>query len=334
MIAADKHIDLQALGAPGAFAETLVAWQKTFGRRGLPWMVRDPYRRWLSEIMLQQTQVSVVLDYFTRFVGRFPTVEDLAHAEDAEVMALWAGLGYYSRARNLLAAARAVVEAGAFPDTAAELEELPGVGRSTAAAIASFCFDEPRAVLDGNVVRVLSRVLDFHEAVDTGAAKKALWEAAETLVSRTEPGVYNQALMDVGATVCTRTKPKCTVCPLFAFCAAARRGTAEGLPRKSPKRARTQRVVRLARIVRDGKLCVVTRPAGGIWPGLVCLPESEDSGARVLASIRHTLTHRDLTIEICEGADEAPAGCRWIAPGEIDAEGFPAPVRRALLSLV
>lgn len=323
-------------GRESDFARDLVRWQKACGRHGLPWMVRDPYRRWLSEIMLQQTQVSVVLEYFTRFVERFASVTDLAQADDTEVMALWAGLGYYTRARNLLAAARCVAArpGAAFPTSAKELQALPGVGPSTAAAIASFCFDEPAAVTDGNVMRVLSRVVNYREPIDGTAGKKELTALARRLVSRTKPGVYNQAMMDVGAMICTRTQPKCAVCPLQGYCQAAALGCAHELPVKRAKRAKTIRELPLAWIEKDGRVCVVLRSSGDIWPGLWCLPTLEAPTGEVIGRIQHQLTHRDLRITICRSHAAEPEGAQWIGREDLERFALPAPLRKALLTLL
>src|SRR5471032_2344808 len=221
------------------FAERVVAWQRSHGRAGLPWqLTRDPYRVWLSEIMLQQTQVTTVLGYYERFLQRFPTVAELAAAPTEDVIALWAGLGYYARARNMHRCAQAVVEqhGGTSPRTAQELAELPGIGRSTAAAIASFCFGERVAILDGNVKRVLTRVLAYERDIAGSASEKALWAIASDLLPVAPAGealhaamaTYTQGLMDLGATVCTIRRPACDACPASVTCA----GRASGAPEK------------------------------------------------------------------------------------------------------
>src|SRR3954454_6284198 len=195
---------------PMVFAEKLIAWQKRHGRRSLPWQgTRDPYRIWLSEVMLQQTQVSAVIPYYERFLRRFPTMEALAAASEDEVLQLWSGLGYYARGRNLHAAAKAVVSMGSFPRKAEGIAALPGVGKSTAAAIAAFAFGERAAILDGNVKRVLAR----HLAIEGWPVEERLWPHAERLLPKKGIETYTQALMDLGATVCTRTKPRCEACP-------------------------------------------------------------------------------------------------------------------------
>ena len=210
------------------FAERVVQWQRTHGRAGLPWQItRDPYRVWLSEIMLQQTQVTTVLGYYERFLQRFPTVVALANAPSEDVLAMWSGLGYYARARNLHKCAQAVaaVHGGEFPRSAVQLAELPGIGRSTAAAIAAFCFGERVAILDGNVKRVLTRVLAWERDIAQAASEKALWAIASDLLPVAPAGeplhaamaTYTQGLMDLGATVCTIRRPACDACPANAM---------------------------------------------------------------------------------------------------------------------
>ena len=206
------------------FTTQLIDWQKKHGRHDLPWQTDDPYQIWLSEIMLQQTQVATVCDYFPRFVHRFPTVQSLAEADEDEVLALWAGLGYYRRAQNLHAAARQIMcdFGGQFPQNRIELQQLKGVGRSTAAAIAVFAFRQPETILDGNVQRVLCRVFALDGNPQQTAFEKQLWQLAENLLpaNPNDLRAYIQGLMDLGATVCTRSKPKCTECPQNAICLA------------------------------------------------------------------------------------------------------------------
>ena len=228
------------------FAESVVAWQRIHGRSELPWQnTRDPYRVWLSEVMLQQTQVSTVVGYFARFLERFPTVEALAVGTEDEVFALWSGLGYYSRARNMHRCAQEVVARfdGEFPRTAAELQSLPGIGRSTAPAISAFCFGERVAILDGNVKRVLTRVLGFDGDLSSTAQERTLWnEATELLPSEAKRGAiarYTQGLMDLGATVCLPRKPSCIICPAEGVCIARHQGTPERYPVKTRKLRRS-----------------------------------------------------------------------------------------------
>ena len=335
-----------------SFAERLIRWQRSHGRHHLPWQVREPYCVWLSEIMLQQTQVATVLDYYPRFVARFPDVAALAAAPQDDVLGLWAGLGYYSRARNLHKAARQVVEqfGGQFPSSRLQLESLCGVGRSTAAAIAAFAFHQRESILDGNVKRVLCRVF----AADGNPADKAferqLWALAESLLPEQADDMpaYTQGLMDLGASICSQRRPACTVCPLVDVCVAARAGEPERYPVKTRRTARRQATLWLLHAqAGQGRVWLVQRPAKGIWARLFCLPLFESDEA-LMASLpasaradavlwpafRHVLTHRDLDIHIVSarlGAhDLADAAGRWFGADEWPALGLPAPIRKFL----
>lgn len=355
-------------GPASALWSRVNAWQAEHGRHALPWQQsRDPYRVWLSEIMLQQTQVATVRAYFARFVERLPDVAALAAAPADTVMELWSGLGYYSRARNLHRCAQIVVErhGGAFPRSAAELATLPGIGRSTAGAIAAFCFGERVAILDANVRRVLTRVLGFSADLARPVNERALWEAASALLPTGSAAElaermprYTQGLMDLGAGVCLPKKPLCLLCPLAQACVAR----AEGAPEAYPVRSRMVRrsseswwlpVLRDAR----GRIALLRRPAPGIWAGLYCPPVFSDESA-ALASLPagsvvrkidppllHVLTHKNLYLHAiwvdASGAAAAPsegdggraigaAPLRWIAAESLVATGLPAPVRRLL----
>lgn len=345
------------------FFPTLVRWQAEHGRHGLPWQgTRDPYRVWLSEIMLQQTQVSTVLAYYPRFLARFPDVQTLAAAPLDEVLTLWSGLGYYSRARHLHRCAQQVVAewGGIFPERAADLETLSGVGRSTAAAIASFCFGEPVSILDGNVKRVLTRLLAFDGDLAVGTQEKALWALAQALVPATpEPADmarYTQGLMDLGATVCTRSKPQCLLCPAQPLCAALAQGRPTAFPVKTRKLLRRTEAWWLLVWQRaDGALWLQPRPARGIWAGLFAFPvchSADDLDAAVAAAggqpgagvthevLRHSLTHRELLLQPVQvpwpHPDRSPpaaaGGGRWVAPDDDLAFGLPAPLRSWLLA--
>jgi A/G-specific adenine glycosylase len=337
------------------FAGRVVRWQRTHGRSGLPWQgSRDPYRVWLSEIMLQQTQVSVVLDYFARFLARFPDVAALAAASQDEVMALWSGLGYYSRARNLHRCAQEVVTsyAGRFPASAAELASLPGIGRSTAAAIASFCFGERVAILDGNVKRVLTRVLGFERDLAVATNERDLWAKAQDML----PAVgcaedmprYTQGVMDLGATLCLPRNPQCLLCPVSELCTARGQGRPQDYPVRSRKLKRSAQSLWLLHARSpDGSVWLEKRPATGIWAGLYCLPvfESRDELAAVLpAKLRggltdddaflHVLTHKDLYLHPV-GAQLKSASLKkvegaWYDAAQWPALGLPAPIRKLL----
>ncbi len=358
---------------PERFAAQVVAWQRSAGRHALPWQnTRDPYRVWLSEIMLQQTQVSTVLGYYARFLDRFPDVARLAAASLDDVLAQWSGLGYYSRARNLHRCARVVVEqhGGAFPRRAEQLAELPGIGRSTAAAIAAFCFDERVAILDGNVKRVLSRVLGFDGDLARAAAQRALWDHATQLLPAVEAGEgagassiasYTQGLMDLGAGICSVRAPACLICPVQPLCRAALAGEPERFPVKTRTLRRGARASHwLAPLWRD-RLWLVQRPPTGIWAGLWSLCEYDSAAAlqaatagwpgaqRELAPFTHVLTHLDWTLSprlhrLPDGLDEAAlagltarlpqaASGRWFTRAEMGSLGLPAAVTRVLPQL-
>jgi A/G-specific adenine glycosylase len=313
-----------------SFAQKLIAWQRRHGRRGLPWQgTRDPYRVWLSEVMLQQTQVATVVPYYQRFLSKYPTVKALALASEDEVLRLWSGLGYYARGRNLHAAAREVVQRGSFPRTAQDLQTLPGIGRSTAAAIAVFAFGERAAILDGNVKRVLSRVYGVED-------ESALWPLAERLLPRRGIETYTQALMDLGATVCTRN-PQCGACPLASECVARRDGRVRELPARRPRRPLPLRRATWFVVMNADKVLLERRPAPGIWGGLWCFPEKMPAVAvrstRELAPIDHGFTHFRLRIQplLCEV--KSAAGDGWLTLREAWTSAVPAPVRELLRAL-
>ena len=346
------------MSAPdGAFAQRIITWQRQHGRRDLPWQgTRDPYRVWLSEIMLQQTQVTTVLAYYPRFLQRFGDVQALAAAGEDEVLALWSGLGYYSRARLLHRCARQVVadHGGQFPTRAVELSTLPGIGRSTAAAIAAFCFGERAAILDGNVKRVLARVFAIGDDLSQAAPLRALWLRAEALLphARLQSAMpaYTQGLMDLGATVCLPRRPACARCPLADVCQAAASGEPERFPVKRPRPARRAVALWLVQAIdAQGRIWLTRRPPRGIWASLHCLPAFE-SRAQALATLpvgasaqvlehppfTHVLTHRDLHLHVLTahvaGAAPLDEHGAWQAPDQWPALGLPAPVRRFLVS--
>ncbi|MGR3761446.1 A/G-specific adenine glycosylase [Roseobacteraceae bacterium NS-SX3] len=338
-----------------ALSGDLLAWYDAHARE-MPWRVSpaeraaglrpDPYRVWLSEVMLQQTTVAAVRDYFHRFTARWPAVAYLAAAEDAEVMGEWAGLGYYARARNLLKCARVVADdmGGLFPDTYEGLLALPGVGPYTAAAVAAIAFDRPETVLDGNVERVMARLHDIHAPLP--GVKPELKERAAELTPHERPGDYAQAVMDLGATICTPKNPACGICPWRAPCAARTAGTAPELPKKTPKKPKPTRhgIVYLARSS-DGAWLLERRPDKGLLGGMLGWPGSEWNGAPAPqppfdaawqdlgAEVRHTFTHFHLILRVMTAelpADYIPAeGQEVIARHRFRPSDLPTVMRKA-----
>lgn len=350
------------------FARHVIAWQARSGRHDLPWQnTRDPYRVWLSEIMLQQTQVTTVLGYYARFLARFPDVAALAAAPLDDVLGLWSGLGYYSRARNLHRCAEVVVDqhGGRFPPTAQALATLPGIGRSTAAAIAAFCFGERVAILDGNVKRVLTRVLAFDGDLAEAASERALWvEATRLLPDDPDPAAiaaYTQGVMDLGATVCGTRAPACADCPVATLCRSGPVGEAERYPVKTRRLKRSRRESHWLSLAWRGRLWLVQRPPRGIWAGLWSLVEFDTASAldaacaawpgerRPLPSFTHVLTHLDwrlhpLQIRLPDDLADADVarlvatlpqadGGRWCEREALPALGLPAALRKLLPAL-
>ncbi len=342
---------------PERFAERLIAWQRAHGRHDLPWQAtRDPYRVWLSEIMLQQTQVSVVQARFEPFLQRFPTLRALAEADLDAVLAQWSGLGYYRRARNLHQCAQQVWHEhdGIFPRTQQDLQRLAGIGRSTAAAIAAFCFGARAAILDGNVKRVLKRAFDLPDTLTDAR----LWALAEHLLPNADLDAYTQGLMDLGATVCKPSRPHCEACPFAADCRAHLPGGANlerPRPKSAPRPRRVQTWVLLLARLGDA-VWLERRDSHGIWPGLWCLPrhdgigealaQAHTFGAVLTQTARptclHPLTHLDLRLAPIEvtltaaahpAVDDTADHAGWFKLADALALGLPAPVR-ALLSII
>lgn len=337
-------------------ASRVVRWQRVHGRNSLPWQnTRDPYRVWLSEVMLQQTQVVTAAAYFLRFVARLPTVASLAAASQDEVLGLWSGLGYYSRARNLHRCASTIMRehAGVFPQTAAALEQLPGIGRSTAAAISALCFGERVAILDANVRRVVARLWAFDGDLAVATNVQELWHLATDLLPRRNAARhmprYTQGMMDLGATLCLARQPACPVCPVAASCQARALGTPELFPVKTRRLNRSAESVWLLWATdATGRVWLQRRPSTGVWGGLYCLPwfESRDAllatvSARArrstheLEPVRHFLTHKDLCLHPVQlrmpTGSHVTADGRWVTRTEWPNLGLPAPVRTLLL---
>ena len=331
---------------PG-FAAAVVRWQKSAGRRNLPWQnLRDPYKIWLAETMLQQTQVAAVVPFYRRFVARFPNVDALADAPQAQVLAAWSGLGYYARARNLHRAAR-MIRADGFPQSADEWRGVPGVGRSTAAAISAFAFGERRAILDGNVKRVVARVAAFRKPVDSPQASSDLWATAEALVpKRADIRGYTQGMMDLGATICLPRAPRCDECPVRKWCRARALNIAGQLPAKTKKAPRKVREVVATVIHSGGKILLERRPPSGIWGGLLSPPEGDVSECESrfglslsspspLPPIVHDFTHFRMTMRLMlakakrGGRLANIANCEWAGASDLNSAPLPSPIKKA-----
>ena len=340
------------------FAARIVAWQKQHGRHDLPWQAtRDPYAIWLAEIMLQQTQVATVIPYYLRFLARFPDAGALAAAPLDAVLQLWSGLGYYSRARNLHRAAQVIAQAhgGRFPRRWDEVAALPGVGRSTAAAICVFAYGKRHAILDGNVKRVLARYRGVRGYGGDRKVADRLWHEAQRLLPRRNVEAYTQGLMDLGAAVCVRGTPRCAVCPVHRACVAHEKGWTGKLPAPRPRKRLPRKRTTMLVLARAGEVLLEKRPPSGIWGGLWCLPESGPGvdiaahclkrfGVHVieveeLPRIAHGFTHfkldiRPLRLRVSALVPEAPEpGVIWLPLEEARSAAIPAPVRRILAAL-
>jgi A/G-specific adenine glycosylase len=323
-----------------SFASRIIRWQRIHGRRDLPWQrSRDPYRVWISEIMLQQTQVATVIAYYERFLARFPAVMALARASEDEVLSLWSGLGYYARGRNLLRAAREVAaNGGDFPRRFEELVKLPGVGRSTAAAIAAFASGERRAILDGNVRRVLARHAGIGGDPASAAVAGALWALAESRLPAKGIEAYTQGLMDLGATLCAARNPDCARCPVAVDCVARTESRIGELPGKRRRRERPMKTTCMLLAIDRGEVLLQKRPPSGIWGGLWSLPECLEgdvpAGAEPLEPFTHTFTH--FTLAVMPWRIRIPRAARaqwkgvWLPLAEIEGAALPSPVRALL----
>jgi A/G-specific adenine glycosylase len=361
-----QHAD-PALAVDTDFADVLISWQKQHGRHQLPWQrTRDAYRIWLSEIMLQQTQVATVIPYYTRFLERFPDVAALATASVGEVMAHWSGLGYYTRARNLHRCAQQIVErhAGKFPSDPEALVTLPGIGKSTAAAIAAFAYGARAAIMDGNVKRVFCRLFGIEGFPGQPAIEKALWQRAESLLPAQDIEAYTQGLMDLGATVCTRSRPVCTRCPMQTRCVAHASGRTAELPTRKPKKALPEKSTLMLIVEHEGEILLEQRPPAGIWGGLLSLPElsrlsgddidvheaspsqlaralssfGEIEAIRPLAGFVHGFTHYRLSVVPLHvklrqrHLMAAQSDYQWQPLADISQAALPSPVRTLLLT--
>ena len=343
---------------PQSFAARLVTWQRIYGRNDLPWQnTTDPYRIWLSEIMLQQTQVSAVIPYYERFLSVFPDVQALANAPVERVMECWSGLGYYSRARNLHRCAQRLVAdfAGAFPVDVEALQKLPGIGRSTASAISAFAFGLRAPILEGNVKRVLTRHAGIKGYPGERKIEEQLWRIAERRMPDTHIEAYTQGMMDLGATICTRANPTCMLCPVAADCEARIEGSTDRLPAPRPKKTVPRRTVTMVLLLHQQAVLVERRPPLGIWGGLWSLPELPGDvdaelycatrfSAKVRADppmvdVEHGFTHFHLTITpqpctvLSWNARAEEPGLLWLPLMEAGGAALPAPVKKLLMGL-
>jgi len=351
-MAAPRHRPGQTHG----FAARIIGWQKADGRHDLPWQkTRDPYRIWLSEVMLQQTQVAAVIPYYRRFLDRFPEIAALAAASEDEVLRCWAGLGYYARARNLCRAARsiAVEHGGAFPQHHQQVCALPGIGRSTAAAICVFAFGARHAILDGNVKRVLARQFGVAGYPGHKPVTDRLWQLSESILPDADIEAYTQGLMDLGSGVCVRGTPTCHACPVRETCVAYRDGRIAELPAPRPAKPVPERETTMLIAMRQGELLLERRPAPGIWGGLWCFPEVDGERIREeclaryglqvhsverLGVVAHGFTHFRLRIApvlaavVPVSTAQAP-GRLWLAPQDALGAAIPVPVRKILQAI-
>jgi A/G-specific adenine glycosylase len=325
------------------FHRDLVGWYRRSHRK-LPWRAtRDPYSIWVSEIMLQQTRVDVVQDYYRRWLRAFPTVQSLAKAPAHRVLKLWEGLGYYSRARNLHRAARLLAREhrGQLPATVDALMELPGIGRYTAGAIASIAFEQRVPLVDGNVARVFARVFGIAGNVTKPATQKSLWATAESLLPAKHPGTFNQALMELGALICVPANPRCGSCPLRPVCVAWQTGRQDELPNRGARRQPIRVIQDAAWIRRGSRFLLQKRPATGLLAGMWELPPLTGNSTRPcrpLLTLRHSITNKAITLRVFKcpptSSRKAPANQRWFSPADLPRLSLPAAQRRALEQLL
>ena len=340
------------------FATHLISWQKIHGRHDLPWQnTTDPYAIWVSEIMLQQTQVTAVIGYYRKFMQRFPNIAALASAGQDEVLQYWSGLGYYSRARNLHNAAATIMDmhGGKFPQDFDAIQSLSGIGRSTAAAIASFAFNQVQTILDGNVKRVLARHFLVEGWPGSPKVEKQLWLLAEELLPEQDMVAYTQGLMDLGATICTRTKPKCGLCPVQQSCQAYAENRVKELPTPKPRKATPEKHTVMLILRRGDEIMLEKRPPSGIWGGLWSFPEVETNGdvvtqvsiklgmeveaEKALATLSHAFTHFKLHIQpqplrvVKMQSKTQEPGQVWLSIDDAIGAAIPTPVRKLLLNL-
>ena len=339
------------------FSRRIIAWQRRYGRHDLPWQGADAYRVWLSEVMLQQTQVSTVVPYYLRFIERFPDIRALAAADEDDVLACWSGLGYYSRARNLRRAAQTVVQqhGGEFPQDFDSIMALPGIGRSTAAAIGALAFHQRRAILDGNVKRVLARYCAIEGYPGRKEIDQRLWDCAEALLPQRDVAVYTQGLMDLGASVCTRAKPDCAACPVRQDCAAYATDRVTELPTPRPRKTVPEKSSTFLMLMDGADILLEKRPGSGLWGGLWCFPVAENGEADVAAccerrfgvqvaqieslpSFTHVFTHfklhiSPLLLRVTRRHQAREPGSAWMNVADALQSGLPAPVRKLVADL-
>ncbi len=340
------------------FSSRVITWQKAHGRHDLPWQnTRDPYAIWVSEIMLQQTQVTAVIGYYANFMRSFPTIEALANATQEQVLQHWSGLGYYSRARNLHNAAQIIMDEhdGVFPQDFEVVQTLSGIGRSTAAAIVSFAFDQIQTILDGNVKRVLARHFLIEGWTGSPKIEKHLWQLAESLLPEKDMVSYTQGLMDLGATICTRSRPKCDQCPLNSTCLAYAQNRTKDLPTPKPRKVIPQKYTTMLVILQGNEVLLEKRPPSGIWGGLWSLPEidMQDIATEVVATrfglhaeaeeplalVQHVFTHFKLEILpqplrlISKSSQLNTPNMVWLPVEDAIGAALPTPVRNILLNL-